>query len=393
MKKIRRWFVLPVLGVVAILIIVGRDRLRYQTLAWLVLHENTPGEFTMHELVDTSRDQGAILNKLWNTGHLAQREFVLSYVRDNAYTVAMPKLWPQVRPIAIEAAFYGDFEIQQAAMTALEYLKDPDVISIAMTLVNDVDPGVRSLGTSVLLHTGDKKFVPLFVRLLDDPDHAVRVNAAGALTTLNDGEVKIDYDFNDLNSGQAAVDYWKKWWLDHQKEYADSALPRIASVSIMTMGPAPDFNLPDLQGNRVSIKDLRGKPVLLVFWATWCKPCVKEIPHIAEFQKKHPDDVTILGISVDNLKDAETGKTHVSGSDAELSDRVGQFAKDQQMSYRILMDNDGEALGRYSGGDLPVAIWVDSNGIMRRRFLGSRSSDCLERMLQATLQPLDAKGS
>jgi len=189
------------------------------------------------------------------------------------------------------------------------------------------------------------------------------------------------------------VDYWKKWWPEHQKDYSESAIPKPGAVSIQDMGPAPDFSLPDLQGNRVTMKELRGKPVLLVFWATWCKPCIKEIPNIADFQKKHSSEVTVLGISVDNLKDAETGKTHVTGTDTELSDRVSQFAKDKQMAYRILMDNKGEALGPYSGGDLPVAIFVDSNGVMRRRFLGSRSSDCLERMLQDTLQPVGSKGS
>ena len=389
MKKTRRRISLTILAVIAILIIVGRNRIRYNALTWLVLHENTPGEFSMREMIDSAPDHVDALTRLWNTGRLGPREFVLYYLREKAITVMMPELWPRMRSITIEAAFCGDFEIQQAAMQILEDRNDPDLLSIAMTLVNDVDPGVRSLGTSQLLRTGDKKFVPLFVRLLDDPDHAVRVDAAGALKTLNDENMKIDYDLNDNKSGQDVVDYWKKWWLDHQKEYANSSLPTPAAVSIMTMGPAPDFTLPDLQGNRVSMKDLRGKPVLLVFWATWCKPCIKEIPHIAEFQKKHGDEVTVLGISVDNLKDAETGKTHVAGSDAELSDRVSQFVKDKQMAYRVLMDNKGDALGPYCGGDLPVAVWVDSNGIMRRRFLGSRTSDCLERMLQATLQPLE----
>ena len=378
---------------IAILIIVGRNRIRYGTLAWLVTHQTTPGEYSMREMIETGPDRVTALNKLWNTNRLCQREFVLYYLREKANTIMFPEFWPSMRPITIEAAFSGDCEMQLAAMTILADRKDQDLLPISMTLVNDVDPGVRSLGTQYLLRTNDKKFVPLFVKMLDDPDHGVRVDAAGALKTLNDTDQKIEYDLNDEKSGQDAVEYWKKWWPEHEKEYANSSLPSPGAVSIAPIGSAPDFTLPDLQGNHVSMKDLRGKPVLLVFWATWCKPCIKEIPHIAEFQKKHGDEVTVLGISVDNLKDAETGKTHVTGSDTELSDRVGQFAKEKQMEYRILMDNKGEALGPYSGGDLPVAIFVDSNGVMRRRFLGSRTTDCLERMLKDTLQPLDNKGS
>jgi len=384
MKKTRRRISLVILAVVAILIIVGRDRIRYNALAWLVLHQNTPGETSMREMIEASPDRVVAMNKLWNTGHVAPREFVLSYLREKSNTIKMSELWPLMRPITLEAAFSGDCDMQAAAMTILEWEKDADVTSIAMTLINDVDPNVRSVGIQSLMHTNDKKFVPLFVRLLDDPDHAVRADAAGALgIMMNDENVDIKFDLTDLNSGQAAVDHWKKWWLDHQKEYANSVLPTPGSVSIMNMGAAPDFTLPDLQGNRVRLKDLRGKPVLLIFW------CMKEIPNIDAFQKKHANEVTVIGITVDNFTDAETGKQRLNGNDTELSDRVSQFVKDKQIDYRVLMDNEGKALGPYGGGDPPVSVWIDSDGVMRRRFTGGRTTDCLDRMLQATLQPLD----
>ena len=64
---------------------------------------------------------------------------------------------------------------------------------------------------------------------------------------------------------------------------------------------APDFTLRDLNGNSVSLKEYRGKIVLLDFWATWCAPCRLSIPELVEIQKKYGDQgVVVLGISMDD---------------------------------------------------------------------------------------------
>src|SRR6201999_1726063 len=120
--------------------------LRYQAMCWLVLHENTPGDFSMREMVESAPDPNVALTRLWNSGHLGPREFVLNFLRDNTVMIKMAQLWPGMRPVTLEAAFYGDIEIQQAAVSVLEFRKDPDLIPVAMTLVNDVDPGVRQMG-------------------------------------------------------------------------------------------------------------------------------------------------------------------------------------------------------------------------------------------------------
>ncbi len=70
---------------------------------------------------------------------------------------------------------------------------------------------------------------------------------------------------------------------------------------IKTLQTAPDFTLRDLNGNAVSLKDYRGKIVLLDFWATWCAPCRLSIPELVELQKKYRDQgVVVLGISMDD---------------------------------------------------------------------------------------------
>ena len=70
--------------------------------------------------------------------------------------------------------------------------------------------------------------------------------------------------------------------------------------------PAADFTYPDVEGNRVSLSDFKGKVVLVDVWATWCSPCRKEIPHLKNLKKEmHGTDVVFLGVSVDEAKDKQ----------------------------------------------------------------------------------------
>jgi len=61
---------------------------------------------------------------------------------------------------------------------------------------------------------------------------------------------------------------------------------------------APKFELPDLQGNMVSLEELRGKVVMLDFWATWCGPCRRSMPMLEELQDEFPEDLVLLAINL-----------------------------------------------------------------------------------------------
>ncbi len=74
----------------------------------------------------------------------------------------------------------------------------------------------------------------------------------------------------------------------------------LPSVVPEDFGPAPPFQLEDLNGNQVSLADFQGQVVAVNFWATWCGPCRREVPEFVEVQAEHQDDgFTILGISLD----------------------------------------------------------------------------------------------
>lgn len=111
--------------------------------------------------------------------------------------------------------------------------------------------------------------------------------------------------------------------------------------------PAPDFTLKDADGASVKLSDLKGKVVLLNFWATWCGPCALEIPWFIEFQQQYKNrGLEIVGVSMD-----EEGWTVVK-----------PYIAQKKINYRILLGNDSVSQ-LYGGVDsLPTTFLIDREG-------------------------------
>jgi peroxiredoxin len=127
---------------------------------------------------------------------------------------------------------------------------------------------------------------------------------------------------------------------------------------------APDFDLRSLDGSRLKSSELRGKPVLLNFWATWCAPCRIEMPWLVELDEKYrAQGLRIVGISMDD-----------SGDTQEVAD----FAKERGVRYQVLM-GDSAIADAYGGVRfMPQSFFIDSAGRIAQARTGLTDKKDLE---------------
>jgi cytochrome c biogenesis protein CcmG, thiol:disulfide interchange protein DsbE len=117
--------------------------------------------------------------------------------------------------------------------------------------------------------------------------------------------------------------------------------------------PAPDFTIRD-GSHVVSLHDYRGKVVLLNFWATWCAPCVEELPSLVQLQSKMKGRVTVLAVSVDMDTDA-----------------YNNFIKNHHVDLLTLRDADQRSNRLYGTYAFPESYVIDRQGTIRRKFIGA----------------------
>jgi cytochrome c biogenesis protein CcmG/thiol:disulfide interchange protein DsbE len=133
--------------------------------------------------------------------------------------------------------------------------------------------------------------------------------------------------------------------------------------------PAPAFTRTDLDNARVSLASYRGKVVLLNFWATWCGPCLVEIPRFMEWQKQYgPRGFAVLGVSIDD------GPAPVRA-----------FARRLHVNYPIVM-GDARLGGTY--GDIfgvPVTFLIDRRGTIRARLNGETDLHAMDEQIRKLL--------
>ena len=136
--------------------------------------------------------------------------------------------------------------------------------------------------------------------------------------------------------------------------------------------PRPDFTLGDLNGAPVSAADFDGQVMLVNFWATWCTPCVEEMPMLSELQQNYAGrGLRVVGIALDDPQ------------------KAGNFVAQLDIDYPVLVGTtDAILVGRQFGnraGMLPYSVLVDSDGIVRWARLGALDRQELVAQIQALL--------
>ncbi len=119
---------------------------------------------------------------------------------------------------------------------------------------------------------------------------------------------------------------------------------------------APDFSWQTQNGKIVHLTDLKGKVVLLDFWATWCGPCRETIPHVEALYKKYKDKgVVVIGVNLDKA----SGRAAVS-----------QFIKNNGMTYLVISDANGSTASKYGATSIPRFFFIDKQGNIAKMIVG-----------------------
>ncbi|HWI47531.1 MAG TPA: TlpA disulfide reductase family protein [Rummeliibacillus sp.] len=132
---------------------------------------------------------------------------------------------------------------------------------------------------------------------------------------------------------------------------------------------APNFKLKTLDGKEVQLSDYRGKKVILNFWATWCPPCKAEIPHMEKYYKKQAKDDGVEILAVNLTK---------SDKDEEY---IRDFVKSYDMTYPVLLDEDGEQQKQYEIVTIPTTFFIDKNGRIQKKVIGPMDQDMMSKAI------------
>lgn len=129
--------------------------------------------------------------------------------------------------------------------------------------------------------------------------------------------------------------------------------------------PAPDFTLTNLDGESLDTGDLRGKNVLINFWATWCGPCRQEMPMLETASEEHASELVVLAVNI-----------------GEEPWRVKQFMHDLGLNFEVLMDENNQVQDLFRVRAYPTTYLIDTQGVVRAQHVGLLSETQLEKYLE-----------
>jgi len=149
-------------------------------------------------------------------------------------------------------------------------------------------------------------------------------------------------------------------------------LPLLIAVAVLSLGimitgcsndtpktatvgqPAPNFTLPDLDSDSVSLEDFKGRPMLINFWKINCAPCLSEVDHLqATYEKYDSEELVLLTINV-----------------SDGSGTIKQFQQDNELTFPVLLDTEGKAIRLYAIPGVPTTFLIDADGIIRNKIIG-----------------------
>lgn len=151
---------------------------------------------------------------------------------------------------------------------------------------------------------------------------------------------------------------------------AATAGPLVTPENAKIGSVAPDFTLSDLAGRRVSLSSLRGRIVVLTFFASWCHPCEEDMPVLERAQHDNADRITVVGV---NYQD--------------FPDDTRAFVARLGVTFPTLIEDSSNnpVAARYDVHAMPDTVFIDANGVVRDRVFGQTDTKDLKRALSTLL--------
>ncbi len=137
---------------------------------------------------------------------------------------------------------------------------------------------------------------------------------------------------------------------------------------------APDFTILDREGNEISLSNFKGKPIFLNFWASWCPPCVEEMPYIQNIYNTYKDkDVVVLAINV-------------TAAEKNGEKDTNEFLEKNNYTFPVLLDIEGEAASTYGIRYFPTSYFIDENGIIVNTVVGGMTKEKITDNIEMTIK-------
>jgi len=153
-------------------------------------------------------------------------------------------------------------------------------------------------------------------------------------------------------------------------EKKSTQAPSKEKIAKLGIKPAPNFSLQSLNGKIIRLSDLKGKVIILDFWATWCPPCRAEIPHFVDLYKRYKNKgFQMLGVALDNSMDS-----------------VENFKEEYNINYPLLIPN-GKVVKDYGPiAYIPTTFVISSNGYIYKKYIGYNPESTFESDLKTLLK-------
>ncbi|MGD9713804.1 MAG: redoxin domain-containing protein [Thermomicrobiales bacterium] len=147
---------------------------------------------------------------------------------------------------------------------------------------------------------------------------------------------------------------------------AEQVQPVSAVAAELPTGPqtgnlAPNFHLQTLEGDTVRLSDLRGQPVFLNFWATWCFACITEMPAMQQLADRYEGELVVIGVNVDQSREV-----------------AAAFALQEEIRYQLLLDPGASVTEAYRVRSMPTSMFIDRDGVIHSIRFGELSSSEME---------------